>query len=501
MIKKLKGQGFYIPMIISMVLLPCFLGYFLKLEYEKEEETRRLERSSTVFTQFFSQIDTIVSNPDKQIDGGFVSVLKGISGDDVSFKLEIHPDTAKPVWKKPHNIDDALEKDQVRFKFESLELRSNDETSEVDTFISLSSEILSDKALPTSGTARYTLETSAREEGQAHLLQKGKDKDSASGIQRKVFTSKPEPKFPEILNKIDRSKGIEVVRLNNEKDESPFFAVVDDEIPIKTILNGILPQILFSVLLLLTMWTAFIMVARSLRRERQLATMRNDFMSNMSHELKTPVSTIGVALEALSSFDAGNNPELRKEYINISKLEVERLGMLVEKALNISLYEQGKFVFDKQNIDINLEIEKILKTLKVQLDNQNVELHYDTRGSNFFINVDKTHMVNVIYNLIENGIKYSPDAAEIDILVSEKQDFVEISIADKGLGIPGEYQDKVFDKFFRVPHGNTHNVKGHGLGLSYVKEAVESQGGRINLNSGVGAGTTFIIRMPKSIKV
>jgi signal transduction histidine kinase len=245
-------------------------------------------------------------------------------------------------------------------------------------------------------------------------------------------------------------------------------------------------------------WLAFYLIAKNLVREKKLSELRNAFISNMSHELKTPVSTIGVALEAISNFEAGDDPELRKEYLEISRLELDRLGLLVDKTLNISLFEQGKFVCNIQKLDIKKEIDTILQTLRISLDNLNVELKYTFNGQNFDILADQSHMSNVIHNLIENAIKYSESEANISIHIEELKDNIRISISDQGIGIPEEYQKHVFDKFFRVPTGDVHNIKGHGLGLSYVKEAVEKQNGSIHLVSELNKGSNFIILMPKA---
>jgi len=439
-------------MIISMILLPCFVAYFLHLEYKDEKNTMELEKKDEAFNKFFGQIDNVSDST----GGGLVSWIRNDSGANVSFELKVtssneddcNLDTT-PIQLK----EDDFQKDSIVTVF--TELRNVKKNAHLD-----------DWHLNPSAESYFNQE-----------------KDSLGHRYSKFPTS--------------NSSSLEIYRFE-DSDDTPVFGVVKEEINFSQVLSRILPQILFSAFLLLSVFLAYWLIFKSLRKERQLALIRNDFMSNMSHELKTPVSTIGVALEALSTFDAAENPELRKEYIDISRYEVERLGLLVDKALNISLYEQGKFVFDRQSIDLKNEIERVLKTLKVQLDNQQVELEFQSKGMDFIVNVDRTHMVNVIYNLIENGIKYSEKSAEIDIRLIERSHDVEISIADKGRGIAPEFQDRVFDKFFRVPQGHTHNVKGHGLGLSYVREVVESMGGKISLKSGIDAGSTFIIKIPKT---
>ena len=265
-----------------------------------------------------------------------------------------------------------------------------------------------------------------------------------------------------------------------------------------TVIKRIIPQILISLLVLLSILMTYLLFLRQLKKERKLSQMRNDLMSNMSHELKTPVSTISVALEALRSFNASDNRERSAEYIDISMHETKRLGLLVDKALNISLFEQGKFIADKQTIDLHSEIQSIVKTLKVQLDVSKVQLNYNIIGTQFLVNVDKTHIINVIHNLIENAIKYTKKPPIINIELQERDENITMSISDNGIGIPSEYQGKIYDKFFRVPQGNAHNVKGHGLGLSYVKEVISKHNGTIALKSQENIGSTFIISLPKA---
>lgn len=463
MFRKLEQKVYLLPMIVSMILLPAFLAYFLNTEFTKEKEAIKLEERDRTFGDFFATLDEDASSSGDSSVNRIITYFKDTSEYEVSFQLKIMRDSLSG--------------------FENELTIQEDKVGGLNDFLSEASHHHDSLNRHNSRDTLITVFTD-----RAFTWEKG-DSNSSKKLNR----------FPNLIDK-SASSSTDFLRFDTDKS-SPQFGLVTKEPSSLLVMKRMIPQILFSLFLLLSVGFAYFLVARTLRRERQLAILRNDFMSNMSHELKTPVSTIGVALEALSNFDAGNNPELRKEYINISKMEVERLGLLVDKALNISLYEQGKFVFDKENINIDLEIRKILKTLEVQLDNQKVELHYDTRGSNFYVNVDRTHMINVVFNLIENGIKYSEEQAEIDILISEKSNDIEISISDKGRGIPAQFHDKVFDKFFRVPQGNTHNVKGHGLGLSYVKEVVENLGGSIRLKSGAGVGTTFIIKMPKSLQV
>ncbi len=268
----------------------------------------------------------------------------------------------------------------------------------------------------------------------------------------------------------------------------------------KDVLANMWPQILFSSLLLLITGLAYYFFLSKINKDRRLNKLRNEFMSNMTHELKTPVSTISVALEALKNFDAADNKVMRKEYLDITTKEIDRLGLLVDKALNISLFEQDKMVLNKQKLNFADELDSVLSILKVQFENNHVALHYDKAlDGDFDLVGDKTHLVNVIHNLLENAIKYASDNPTINISLKDLGQSVVLVIKDNGIGIPNEYIDKVFDKFFRVPLGNQHNSKGHGLGLSYVKQVIDNHEGAIQLESVEGQGATFTIQIPKQV--
>ncbi|MBT8232688.1 MAG: HAMP domain-containing histidine kinase [Saprospiraceae bacterium] len=454
MFNSANRSSFSLPMLASIILLPCFLIYFINSEYQNEKKSIISEKREKAFENIFSKIDTVSNLYSTQNNSGSVRWVKDTIGNEVSFQLSYVSDS---IHFYGHEKSKVLTENVY-----------GPEKSEINI----------------------------------HLNREGNFQDSN-------FTVKDiKSKHEFVINNIDftsedtiikgtsKDETMTIVQVIDE-DNKPSFILSDLAVSNMEVMKRILPQILLSLFLLVSVWLSFFLSARSIKRERQLTELRNDFMSNMSHELKTPVSTISVALEALKNFDAANDANSRKEYIDISKAEVERLGLLVDKALNISLYEQGKFVYEKQIFDLDVQINRVIKTLKIQLENQNVHLEYEKNGQNFFVNADKIHITNVIHNLIENGIKYSDIPASIKISLVESPSFIKVDIADKGQGIPPEFQDKIFDKFFRVPTGNTHNVKGHGLGLSYVKEVVVSQGGQISVISKVGEGSTFSIQIPK----
>ncbi len=260
-----------------------------------------------------------------------------------------------------------------------------------------------------------------------------------------------------------------------------------------------IPQVLFSIFLVGITAIAFWLVHRSLRQQQRLTQLKNDFISNVTHELKTPIATVSVAIEALSSFNALENPQLTKEYLDISKNELDRLGILVDKVLKMSIFEQQEPELRLEVFDLKGMIHQILASMKLQFEKYGAQVHFDTRGEDFTIQADQTHLTSVLYNLIDNALKYSRENPEINIWLEQQNDQLHLAVADKGIGISPEYKDRIFDKFFRVPTGDIHNVKGHGLGLNYVASVVRKHGGRIEVASEPSAGSCFTVYLPKQM--
>lgn len=264
------------------------------------------------------------------------------------------------------------------------------------------------------------------------------------------------------------------------------------------IFKKMIPEILFSLLLLGSIGLAFFMINRSLQRQRRLTELKNDLISNISHELKTPITTVGVAIEALSNFDAQNNPERTKEYLDISKHELNRLSILVDKVLKMSLFERKEPTLRIETVNLNEIVQSILSSMKLQFEQQKAIVNFQSSDQASLINGDKIHLTNVVYNLIENALKYNKGNPEIAIEIDSSAEELRLKVSDNGVGIPEQYLDKVFDKFFRVPTGEQHNFKGHGLGLSYVAEVIRQHGGRISAQNRDAGGVCFEVVLPKA---
>ena len=256
------------------------------------------------------------------------------------------------------------------------------------------------------------------------------------------------------------------------------------------------PQILFSVFLLAMTALAFAAIYRTLQRQQRLILLKNDFISNVTHELKTPIATVSVALEALQSFGAAADPEKTREYLAISKKELDRLAMLVDKVLKMALFEQQSLSLSPEPLDARHLVEQVLSTLKPQLEKYGAVYTLTLEEADFGLLADKVHLTNVLYNLLDNALKYSEGTPDITVRLSRQPECLRLEVADRGIGIPEAYRDKIFEKFFRVPSGDIHNVKGYGLGLSYVCSVVKSHGGRIEVESQPGQGSSFVVLLP-----
>ena len=231
-------------------------------------------------------------------------------------------------------------------------------------------------------------------------------------------------------------------------------------------------------------------------KQKRLHIITNDFINNMTHELKTPISTISLASQLLG--DTNVSVE-NKNIEQISKLildECRRLGSQVEKVLQMAVFERAHFNPLPTRINLNMMIDSILNNFSIQIKSRNGKLFKELNAENPFVFADEVHITNAIINLLDNALKYCQTDPVIILSTRNENNHVVIGVKDNGIGIGKENQKKIFDKFYRVPTGNIHNVKGFGLGLSYVKKIVTAHKGSVNLESKIGIGSTFTIILP-----
>lgn len=263
------------------------------------------------------------------------------------------------------------------------------------------------------------------------------------------------------------------------------------------LLTKMISPILFSLFLVGVTVLSFVLLYRNLLRQRKLTAIKNEFISNITHELKTPIATVGVAIEALRNFNAINDPQRTKEYLDISQNELLRLSLLVDKVLKLSMFEKKEIELKYERVDLKGVVDEVVSSMKLQIEKHNASVSVNAAGDTH-LEGDRLHLLSVVFNLLDNALKYGNSNTAVKFELKEKENEVELIVADNGIGISPEYQNRIFEKFFRVPLGNTHNTKGYGLGLSYVSHVVQRHKGKIEVESQPGLGSKFIITLPKT---
>ena len=263
------------------------------------------------------------------------------------------------------------------------------------------------------------------------------------------------------------------------------------------LVKKIMLPILFSVFLVGVTILSFVLLYKNLLRQRRLAELKNEFIGNITHELKTPIATVGVAIEALKNFNAIQDPQRTKEYLDISSNELQRLGLLVDKVLKLSMFEKKEIELQYEAFDLREVVDEVVGSMRLQIERHHAVVSITHEG-NTGVRADRLHLLSVVFNLLDNALKYSKEQPAIEIGLKGDDIAIELRIADNGIGIAPEYRTRIFEKFFRIPSGNTHNTKGYGLGLSYVAQVVQKHNGKISVDSKLGGGTTITISIPKN---
>ncbi len=253
-----------------------------------------------------------------------------------------------------------------------------------------------------------------------------------------------------------------------------------------------------TMFLLAVIATMFFMSLRTLRTQRRLDQMKTEFINNMTHEIKTPLATIGLACEMLRDETVSQDAATRSNFLGIIADENQRMRVLVETILQSAKMANKNFAINPKEVDINTLVKHVLQSFKLTISNRggNIETHLDADPS--VLEADELHLTNLVYNLVDNAIKYSTDAPRIVVSTSCEEGEIKLSVRDHGIGIAKENQKRVFEKFYRVSTGNVHNVKGFGIGLNYVAQVVRLHHGHIALDSELGQGSTFTVTLPMS---
>ena len=255
-----------------------------------------------------------------------------------------------------------------------------------------------------------------------------------------------------------------------------------------------IPSVIFSFVLLIT----FIFTIYIIFRQKKLTEMKNDFINNMTHEFKTPISTISLAAQMLQDPAVGKSPSMFQHISGVINDETKRLRFQVEKVLQMSMFDRQKATLKPRELDTNELIKGVVNTFALKVERYNGKIDTELNAADPFIFADEMHITNVVFNLMDNAVKYKREDVDLRLVVKtwNESGKLMISIQDNGIGIKKEDLKKIFDKFYRVHTGNLHDVKGFGLGLAYVKKIIQEHKGSIRAESEPNVGTKFIIVLP-----
>lgn len=269
--------------------------------------------------------------------------------------------------------------------------------------------------------------------------------------------------------------------------------------PVVYILLKMSWQIIIAFLMIIGVVGAFIYLLLTINRQAKSAMLRKSFVNNMTHELKTPVSTVVAAIEAVQRYGAKDDKEKMQRYLKISQKELTHLTGLIDRVLQLNVDEVNGIRLDRSNVNMLLLLTDLIELTQLgAVKEVDFDLKYEEKDS-FFIDADISLLRNVFSNLFDNAIKYSEGTVKVEVRLFNKDNFLFVEVRDYGIGISATYHKEVFDMFFRVPHGDLHPVKGSGLGLAYVKQVVEQHGGSVSLKSDIGEGAIFTIILPMDL--
>lgn len=256
--------------------------------------------------------------------------------------------------------------------------------------------------------------------------------------------------------------------------------------------------LLVNFILVLIIVVALVIMFKTILTQKKLSEIKNNFISNMTHEFKTPISTISLACQAVADGDVvKSDPESTKTFMKMIEDENKRLEVLVERILQSAVIDRGELKIKEELLDLNGMLTEIVNNAKFRVSNVSGEINLELPNEAIAVAGDKVHITNVLSNLVDNAIKYSEGKPEVSISLLSSDKEIKIAVTDKGIGIKKEHIHKIFDNLYRIPTGNVHNVKGFGLGLSYVKAIVELHGWDIHVKSKFGEGSTFTIIINK----
>lgn len=297
------------------------------------------------------------------------------------------------------------------------------------------------------------------------------------------------------LADIQSSKSIELSPEDALRSRETLYLLIkeDKNIIIRDMAWMIVASVVFTTVIIL----AFAVTVRTLFNQKKLSEIKSDFINNMTHELKTPLATISLAIDALTNEKVIHDTDKIRQYSSMIKEENKRMNKQVEKILQAARLEKEEIKLNLQKLDAHQVINKVADNIALQIQEKSGALHLNLNATNSFIEADEVHFSNIIFNLLDNAMKYSSESPQIEVLtLNTGNGMLSIKVKDNGIGMDKETQSRIFEKFYRAHTGNIHNVKGFGLGLSYVKAIVDAHNGKIRVESAPGKGSTFTVILP-----
>ena len=290
--------------------------------------------------------------------------------------------------------------------------------------------------------------------------------------------------YTQVLFRNDPSSKMGVVKVHFPDINSYIFSSI----------KFMMPSVFFTLILLVTFIITLVLVFR----QKRYNEIKNDFVNNMTHELKTPIASISLATQMLNDDSVTKSEKMRKHLVGVITDETKRLRFLVEKVLQMSMFDRKKSSFKKKHLDLNEMVESIANSFSLRVEHTGGKINVDIGAVDSDIYVDEVNFQNVIFNLMDNAVKYRKTDEPVDIYLKTWNDdkWLYLSVHDTGKGIKKDDLKKIFEKFYRVGTGNVHDVKGFGLGLAYVKKVVDLHDGEIKVDSEYGKGSTFTIKLP-----
>ena len=289
------------------------------------------------------------------------------------------------------------------------------------------------------------------------------------------------------------------VALFQQDIESPGYLSLYFPNRTRLVLGSVIPTLLLSVLFSGIILICFLYTIRIIYRQKQLSEMKTDFINNMTHEFKTPIATISLAADSITSPTIISSPDKIKRFADIIRQENRRMNSQVERVLQMALIDKKDVQINLEELNIHDVIQQAVDNFSLQIEKRDGTLTARLDAERPMIEGDATHITSVIHNLLDNANKYSPEKPQVTISTRNVPMGVEITVSDKGVGISKEARKNIFDKFYRVSTGNIHDVKGFGLGLSYVKEIITAHKGLIDVKSETGKGSSFILTLPTRV--